>query len=75
MVAEARYIKNRPDLPGPPFHQADSDYSVLHPPVPPVEAEEDVVAPDDVVVEEDVQPVEKKTTARTRKKTAEGDVP
>ena len=36
MVAQARYIKNRPDLPGPPFHPADSDVSVLRPPIPPL---------------------------------------
>jgi hypothetical protein len=37
VVAEARYIKNRPDLPGPPNDPADSDISVLKPPVPPTE--------------------------------------
>ncbi|QZE10444.1 hypothetical protein SEA_SCOOBYDOOBYDOO_98 [Mycobacterium phage ScoobyDoobyDoo] len=37
MVAKASYIKNRPDLPGPPYHQADSDVSVLRPPISPTE--------------------------------------
>lgn len=33
-VTEARYIKNRPDLPGPPFHPATADVPPPPEPIP-----------------------------------------
>lgn len=72
MVAQARYIKNRPDLPGPPFHPADSDVSVLRPPVPPLaEAVEDAQERLQVV---DVDPADHLAAAETDR-TLEDETP
>ncbi|ASZ74676.1 hypothetical protein KHO57_gp228 [Mycobacterium phage Phabba] len=65
MVAQARYIKNRPDLPGPPFHPSDSDVSVLRPPIPPLaEAVADAQERLEVV---DVDPAEHLASVETER--------
>ena len=79
MVAAARYIKNRPDLPGPPFTPSGADHPVadVH---PVIEAEVEVVEDDvEPVVEEPTpepvveEPVKPKRRARAKPVTTQAD--